>query len=626
MSSTTAALQPTTTSTATDWWRHAVTYQVYIRSFADGDGDGMGDIAGIRSRLDYLADLGVDALWINPWYPSPQADAGYDVSDYRDIEPIFGTRDDAEALIAEAHDRGLRVLLDIVPNHSSDEHPWFVEALASPPGSPERERYIFRDGTGPDGATPPNDWLSVFGGSAWQKVDDAARRPGEPAQWYLHLFDTKQPDLNWDNPVVRAEFEDILRFWFDRGADGFRIDVAHGLIKDPALPNLDGRSTVPEPGQATHDDRAPHLLNAADRTDHPHWDRPGVHEVYRGWRAVAESFADRPGGAPIFVAEAWVTSPHRLAHYLRPDELHTAFDFDFVMAPWNAESLRRTATSSLAAHDTVGAPVMWVLSNHDITRHVTRLGRASAHRATDPLHGHDTEASDLALGRRRARAALLLELALPGGVYLYQGEELGLEEVDDLPAELRQDPVWLRSNGAERGRDGCRVPLPWTADGPSLGFGTAPGWLPQPAEWAGPDGLSAQVQRDDPASMLTFYRTALRRRRDLVAAGYLGAGTPTAAGGRALTWWDPAGDEAENLVAFRRHGRSGAAASSDSAASVFACVVNVGSEPSDLPAELAGARVLLASAPLPLATGGEWDVVVEGAQLPGDAAVWLAGD
>ncbi|MFN8081348.1 MAG: glycoside hydrolase family 13 protein [Kineosporiaceae bacterium] len=624
MSSITAAPQSLSTPTATDWWRHAVTYQVYLRSFADGDGDGMGDIAGIRSRLGYLADLGVDALWINPWYPSPQADAGYDVSNYRDIEPVFGTRDEAEALIAEAHALGIRVLLDVVPNHTSDEHPWFVEALASAPGSPERERYIFRDGSGPDGAAPPNDWLSVFGGTAWQKVDDATRRPGEPAQWYLHLFDTKQPDLNWDNPAVRAEFEDILRFWFDRGADGFRIDVAHGLIKDPALPNLDGRSTIPmlEPAG-----QAPHLLDAADRADHPHWDRPGVHEIYRSWRAVADGFADRPNGAPIFVAEAWVASPERLAHYLRPDELHTAFDFDFVMSPWNAEALRRTATASLAAHDTVGAPVMWVLSNHDVTRHVTRLGRAGAHRDEDPLHGHDAEPSDLALGRRRARAALLLELSLPGGVYLYQGEELGLEEVDDLPAELRQDPVWLRSNGAERGRDGCRVPLPWTPDGPSLGFGTAPGWLPQPAEWAGPDGLSAQVQQADPASMLTFYRTALRLRRDLVTTGHLGAGSPTASGGRALTWVETAGEAATaNLVAFRRRGEANTAGGTDSTATGFACVVNVGREPSDLPDELIGARVLLASAPLPLAAGGTWDVVAPGTQLPGDTAVWLALD
>ncbi|MBL8929427.1 MAG: alpha-glucosidase [Kineosporiaceae bacterium] len=563
----------------------------------------MGDIAGIRSRLPYLAELGVDAVWINPWYPSPQADAGYDVSDYRDIEPVFGTRDQAEALIAEAHALGIRVLLDIVPNHTSDEHPWFVQALAAGRDSRERARYIFRDGAGPDGDQPPNDWLSVFGGSAWQRVEDPDRRPGEPAQWYLHLFDAKQPDLAWDNPEVRAEFEDILRFWFDRGADGFRIDVAHGLVKDPELPDLDGRSAMPSTEDSPDAPEGPHLLDATDRADHPHWDRPGVHEIYRGWRAVADSYATAqpPRPAPIFVAEAWVSSAERLAAYLRPDELHTAFDFDFVMAPWDAAALRRTATASLAAHDRVGAPVMWVLSNHDITRHVTRLGRAGAHLARDPLHGHDTEPSDLTLGRRRARAALLLELALPGGVYLYQGEELGLEEVEELPDALRQDPVWLRSGGTERGRDGCRVPLPWTESGASLGFGEAPGWLPQPAAWAGEHGLSVQAQQADPASMLSFYRAALRLRRELVAAGCLGAGDRDSAGSRSLTWIDtettghPGG---RHLVAFRRPG--------------FACVVNVSGEPVDLPAELDGARVVLAS-----------EGLGDARTLPGDSAVWL---
>ncbi len=569
MTSTAAAPRPAlSTARPGPWWRDAVTYQVYIRSFADGDGDGMGDITGIRSRLPYLAALGVDALWINPWYPSPQADAGYDVADYRAIEPTFGTLDQAEALITEAHALGLRVLLDIVPNHTSDEHPWFAEALAAGDGSPERERYLFRPGTGPDGALPPNDWKAVFGGSAWTRVSEP---DGAAGQWYLHLFDPKQPDLNWDNPVVRTEFLDILRFWFDRGADGFRIDVAHGLAKDPALPDLgrdDPRGQNP-----------PQLLDATSRTDHPHWDRAEVHEIYRDWRALAESY-DPP---KVFVAEAWVSSPDRLADYLRPDELHTAFDFDFVMAPWNAQSLRETATSSLVAHDSVGAPVMWVLSNHDITRHVTRLGRPDARRVKDPLHGHDHGEPDLALGRRRARAALLLELALPGGVYLYQGEELGLEEVEDLPAELLQDPTWERSNHTERGRDGCRVPLPWESSGPSLGFGNAPGWLPQPASWAGPTGLSVQAQDGDPASMLAFYRTALHLRRDLTATG--------AGDAASLSWLELGSD----VVAFRREPG-------------FVCVVNTGAGPVALP----DGELLLASAPL-----------VEG-QLPPDASAWLS--
>ena len=540
------------------WWRSAVTYQLYIRSFADANGDGLGDVAGIRSRLPYLAALGVDAVWVNPWYPSPQADGGYDVADYRDIEPAFGTLDEARAMIDEAHALGLKVILDIVPNHTSDEHAWFVEALAAGPGSPERARYIFRPGRGEGGALPPNDWKAVFGGPAWERVTDPDGTPGE---WYLHLFDPKQPDLDWSNHEVRTEFLDILRFWFDLGADGFRIDVAHGLVKDPALPDLG----IDEE----------HLLGSPDRADHPHWDLPGVHEIYRGWRVLADTY-DPP---KVYVAEAWVSSPERLAAYLRPDELHTAFDFDFVRAAFDAAELRATATSSLAAHDKVGAPVMWTLSNHDITRHVSRLGRPQADRAADPLHGFNG-VTDVALGRLRARAILLLELALPGGVYLYQGEELGLEEVEDLPEELLQDPTWERSGHTERGRDGCRVPLPWSPDGPSLGFGDASPWLPQPPAWA---ALAASVQEGDPASMLSFYREALRLRRALPA---LGAGTA------ADVAWLGLGDD---VVAFRREPG-------------FLCAVNCGSTPAPLPV----GSVLLASGPL------------DGDELPPDTAVWLA--
>jgi len=543
---------------STPWWREAVTYQLYIRSFADANGDGLGDVAGIRSKIPYLAALGVDAIWVNPWYPSPQADAGYDVADYLDIEPAFGTLQEGQALIDEAHAHGIKVLLDIVPNHTSDEHAWFVAALAAGPGSAERDRYIFRPGKGPDGALPPNDWRAVFGGPAWHRVTEPDGTPGE---WYLHLFDPKQPDLNWENPEVVQGFLDILRFWFDRGADGFRIDVAHGLLKDPALPDLGIDEET--------------ILGAPDRGDHPHWDLPGVHEIYRGWRALADTY-DPP---KIYVAEAWVSSPERLAAYLRPDELHTAFDFDFVRAPWDAAELRRTATSSMQAHDGVGAPVMWLLSNHDITRHVSRLGRPQTDRGADPLHGVHAP-TDVALGRRRARAALLLELALPGGVYLYQGEELGLEEVEDLPEELLQDPTWERSGHTERGRDGCRVPLPWTTSGPSLGFGPAQGWLPQPAGWA---ALSAQAQEADRGSMLWFYRDALHLRRRRPELG---------AGDAASVTWLELGDD---VLAFRR----GAG---------FVCVVNTGSTPVPLPA----GEVLLASGTL-----------LDGA-LPPDTAAWLA--
>jgi alpha-glucosidase len=468
------------------WWRSAVIYQVYIRSFADGDGDGTGDIAGLRSRLPYLADLGVDAVWITPWYPSPLADGGYDVSDYRDIHPAFGTLADAREMIAEAHGLGLRVILDIVPNHTSDRHTWFRQALAAPPGSPgspARERYIFRDGRGEDGCLPPNDWHAAFGGPAWTRTADG--------QWYLHLFAPEQPDLNWDNPEVHAEFESILRFWFDLGVDGFRIDVAHGMAKDPALPDLG----LPEFS----------VLTGPGQDDHPHWDRDGVHDIFREWRAVADGYPDRR----VFVAEAHVR-PGRLAGYLREDELHTAFNFDFLKCPLEAGPLREVIDRSITELAAVGAPATWVLSNHDETRHVTRYGRART--GVQATFRDRRLPTDRALGTRRARAAALLMLALPGGAYLYQGEELGLYEVEDLPEDALQDPVWERSGHTVRGRDGCRVPLPWTGDAPPFGFGppgTVP-WLPQPADFT---SLTAEAGRADPASMLRLYRHALLLRR-----------------------------------------------------------------------------------------------------------------
>jgi alpha-glucosidase len=542
------------------WWRSAVTYQLYIRSFADSDGDGLGDVGGIRSRLPYLASLGVDAIWVNPWYPSPQKDAGYDVADYRDIEPAFGDLDAAQQLIDETHAAGLKILLDIVPNHTSSEHAWFQAALASPPGSPERQRYWFRRGHGDDGSLPPNDWKSVFGGPAWTQVTEA---DGSPGEWYLHLFDVSQPDLNWSNPQVVAEFEDVLRFWFDRGADGFRIDVAHGLAKDARLPSLN----LPEQDDA--------ILANVYVEDHPYWDRPEVQAIYEGWRAVADSY-DPPR---VFVAEAWVESADKLAQYLRPTRLHSAFDFEFIRSPWNAKSLRSFAQTSLQAHDQMDAPVMWVQSNHDITRHVTRLGRDQDSRAADPLH--DDSPADLVLGIRRARAAILLTLALPGGVYLYQGEELGLEEVLDLPEEVLEDPTWERSGHTVRGRDGCRVPIPWTSSGPSLGFGPDSGsapWLPQPAHWA---ELSVQAEDADRGSMLWLYRDALRLRHALPQLGH---------GGGPITW---TGDEPDVLGFTRGQG--------------FVCMVNTGAVPVPLPP----GDVVLSSVPL------------EAGLLPADAAAWI---
>jgi alpha-glucosidase len=528
------------------WWRGAAIYQVYVRSFADGDGDGTGDLAGVRAKLPYLAELGIDAIWFNPWYPSPMDDGGYDVSDYRDIEPVFGTLAEAEKLIEEAHTLGIRIIIDIVPNHCSDEHPWFAAALAAGPGSPERARFWFRRGRGEHGELPPNNWQSRFAGPAWTRVTEPDGTPGE---WFLHLYSSRQPDLNWTNPEVAAEFADILRFWFNRGVDGFRIDVADGLVKADGLPD------VTEPDGPL-----------------PYSDVDGVHEVYRAWRRIADGYPDKR----VFVGEMWLPDPARFAMYLRPDELHSGFNFDFLSCPWDARRLRSVVDATLAAHEPVHAPATWVLSNHDVTRHVTRYGRAdTSFSFADRQHGAPT---DLALGTRRARAAALLTLALPGGVYVYQGEELGLGEVTDLPDEVRQDPVFRRTGGADVGRDGCRVPLPWSGDAPPFGFnatGTAP-WLPQPAEWA---ACTVERQAGDPDSMLELYRRALRLR----------AGHP-ALGDGPMSWADqPAG-----VLAFTRGDE-------------FACVVNLSAGPVPLPAHQ---EVLLASGPV---TG----------VLPPDTAVWL---
>lgn len=536
------------------WWQTAVVYQVYIRSFADGDGDGIGDIQGILARLPYLAQLGVDAIWINPWYPSPMADTGYDVADYRDIEPSYGTLDEAQGLIAEAHELGIRVILDIVPNHTSDQHAWFRAALADEPGA--RQRYHFRAGRGTDGSAPPNNWQSVFGGPAWTRVDDGT--------WYLHLFAPAQPDLNWGLDEVRAEFEDVLAFWFDRGVDGFRIDVAHGLAKAAGLP--DGASEDAQPQS---------LLDADDR--HPAWDQDGVHEIYRGWRSVANRYAPER----IFIAEAWVSSNERLSRYLRPDELHTAFQFDFLRAPWRAKVLRHVIDDAIASAASVGAPPTWVLSNHDVTRTVTRFSRSQhAHLVgTDWERGRwVSEDPDHALGRRRARAAALVQLALPGTAYVYQGEELALEEIEDLPDDTRQDPTWVQSGFTDVGRDGCRIPLPWNQSSPPYGFSADPGavtWLPQPDHWA---EHSVEAQDGDPASTLNLYRDALALRPSL----WRDAGD--------VTWLVTTSD----VAAFQR--------------GAVQCWVNTGDESVELPDGMAVA----------LASGPDVDGV-----LPPDTAVWL---
>ncbi|GAA5158962.1 glycoside hydrolase family 13 protein [Ornithinimicrobium tianjinense] len=553
------------------WWRHAVIYQVYPRSFADSNGDGVGDLPGITSRLEHLAGLGVDALWLSPIYVSPMADAGYDVADYRDVDPLFGSLADADALIARAHELGVRVIVDLVPNHTSDEHRWFQAALAAAPGSAERARYHFRDGQGEHGEEPPNNWASVFGGRAWTRE---TRPDGTPGQWYLHLFDSKQPDLNWGNPEVVEEFESILRFWLDRGVDGFRVDVAHALVKHPEMPDWHEKAVMAgSEGEAEHANLG------------PMWDQDGVHEIYRGWRRVLESY--NPEGDPaqdrILCAEAWLPNQERTMRYVRPDEMHQAFNFHFLECAWRVEDLRKVIDDSLVAADAVGAPTTWVLSNHDVVRHASRLGLPVGARRPNGI-GPSSRQPNADLGLARARAATALMLALPGSAYLYNGEELGLPDATALPDEVRQDPAFHRTGGEEIGRDGCRVPLPWQADAPGYGFG--PGedgrtWLPQPLGY-GPLAVDRQVGVE--GSTLELYRTmlGLRRRHDLGVGG--------------LTWLDEHGEDVLAFVNAREDGPP------------VTVLTNLGSAPAALPAH---SEVLLCSGRL-----------VDG-ELPPDTTVWL---
>ena len=481
---------------ATLYWHDAVIYQIYVRSFADSNGDGIGDLDGIRSKLDYVAALGVDGIWLNPCYASPQRDHGYDVADYFRIEPAYGSNDDIDALISEAHARDLRLLMDIVPNHCSSDHEWFKAALVAAPGSPERERFLFRDGLGENGELPPNNWRSTFGGPAWTRVVEP---DGTPGQWYLHLFDAGQPDFNWRNSEVVEMFEDVLRFWFDRGVDGFRIDVAHGLFKHVDLP--DGPAT----GRNSH-------------AEH----QPEVHEIYRRWRKVAQGYGEQR--EVIFVGEVWAPSVASLAEYVRPDELHQAFYFDLLERPWDAAEFRDSLHQAFEQIVGQGLSVAWTLNNHDVHRSVTRYGIVEPEpKSPDAPQSNSGRTRprgrvDLDLGIRRARAAAQLLLGLPGAIYLYQGEELGLPEVQDLPDEAREDPVWFHSNHTDHGRDGSRVPLPWTASGPTFGFSpegaTGTPWLPQ-AEWFGDFAVSAETEA--PGSVLSFYREALGVRRSLFA-------------------------------------------------------------------------------------------------------------
>ena len=534
------------------WWRDAVIYQVYPRSFKDSNGDGEGDLGGVIAGIPYLADLGVDAIWLSPFYKSPNKDGGYDVSDPRDVDPRFGTLDDAKKLIDTAHAHGIKFIADIVANHFSSEHEWFKAALAAPKGSPERARFQFYDGRGPNGDTPPNNWISIFRGPSWTRVTEP---DGSAGQWYLHLFDSSQPDLNWENPDVEADFEKTLRFWLDLGADGFRIDVAHGCVKEEI--SIDHR----DPNRLIDALRLDFLdITTEERagllSDVPFFDREGVHDIYRKWRKIFDSYS----GDRMSVAEAFVYPSSRAARYVRSDELHQVFNFNFMMLGWDAKIMSESIKTTLEELKDVKAPATWVLNNHDTPRVVTRIGSP-----------------------RKARALAQLIHSLPGGVYIYQGEELGLPSAD-LPDATRQDPAFIRSGGTDKGRDECRVPLPWDSTQPHYGYGTGTPWLPQPADWA---QYCMNVEVADPGSSLNFYKQILQLRRGNASLGGEGA----------ITWID---SEPE-IMHFTRE-------------PALEVVVNTSSVEKSV--KVAGKKILLASHEGTSATDGVL-------QLPADTTVWL---
>jgi alpha-glucosidase len=568
--STRSSTAPDTASVlvaGSEWWRSAVIYQIYPRSFADGNGDGMGDLPGISDRLPALRDLGVDAIWLSPFYTSPQNDAGYDVADYCDVDPRFGTLADFDRLQREAHDLGMRVIVDIVPNHSSSEHAWFQAALASPAGSVERGRYMFRDGRGENGELPPNNWQSIFGGDAWTRITEP---DGAPGQWYLHLFDRSQPDLDWENPWVRDQFRGVLRFWLDRGVDGFRVDVAHGMVKAAGLPDYTPPADAGSMGGGLGDE-----IESGEAQLPPYFGQDGVHEIYRDWRLVLDEYE----GDRALVAEAWVEPLSRLAEWVRPDEMHQAFNFTYLETPWEAAALRETIDNSIREFGEVGAPSTWVLSNHDVVRHASRLGLADSRPQGAGIGPRTPGKPDETLGLRRARAASALMLSLPGSAYVYQGEELGLPEVIDLPDESREDPTFHRTAGERYGRDGCRVPIPWEAGRPAYGFSASgESWLPQPDGW---DHLARSSQEGRAGSTLELYRSALRLRRERE----LGLGS--------VEWLS---GFRSDVVAFRNNG--------------VTVMTNLG----DVPVELPAGRIVLASEDL------------REAVLPTDATVWLLED
>lgn len=575
-----------------DWWKQAVVYQIYPRSFKDANGDGLGDIPGITSKMQYLRELGIDAIWLSPFYPSDLADGGYDIIDYRNVDPRLGDMADFDAMVSQAHQEGIKVIVDIVPNHTADRHAWFLEALASGRGSAARDRYIFKEGSGPNGEFPPNDWQSLFGGPAWERVEDG--------QWYLHIFAKEQPDLNWNNPEVHEEFKKTLRFWSDHGTDGFRVDVAHGLAK-----KLDGASMKDLSRWTVHD-------SLSHDGTHPLWDRAQVHDIYREWRQVFNEY-DPPRFA---VGEAWVVPEHQYL-YASPDELGQVFNFEFAIANWFSGDFRTAIRDGLQAAKSSGSTATWVMSNHDVPRHPSRYGLPQApSKATHQLpkdwvlrDGSSYE-ENRELGSKRARAAILMEAALPGSVYIYQGEELGLFEVPDIPWDRLEDPTPFRTRGryTEKGRDGCRVPLPWDSldtpdpaswnprfgSGASFGFSpahdadgarSADPHLPQPLWY---QDFSVDVEQRDETSMLSLYKACLSRRAELL----------TPAQDSSVTWLD----EGDDVIAYTRD------AAESSAYTTIASITNFGATAITLPE----GDLILSSAQLD-----------DRSQLPQDTSVWI---
>ena len=581
-----------------DWWKQAVVYQVYPRSFRDANGDGLGDIAGITEQVPYLKHLGVDAIWLSPFYPSELADGGYDVIDYRNVDPRLGTLEDFDELVTALHAHGMKIVVDIVPNHTSNMHEWFQAALTAEPGSPERDRYIFREGRGEHGELPPNDWQSLFGGPAWQRVADG--------QWYLHIFTVEQPDLNWKNPEVHEDFKKTLRFW-SRPWSG-RIPHRRG-----AWPRQGSRQQTPR-----RDGRGLRVRHRQSQ-----WEQPAVatgaevHDIYREWNAVFNEY--RP--ARFAVGEAWVIPEHQHL-YAREGELGQVFNFEFAKANWNAAAFKVAIEDGIrSAHD-AESTTTWVMSNHDVVRHASRYGLPQVpttgyHELPNDwlLRDGTTYIEDRDLGARRARAAILMELGLPGSVYVYQGEELGLPEVANIPWNHLEDPIAFHTDhaGAQKGRDGCRVPLPWRADdeprpadwdplfgtGASFGFSDAPADGSAPADPHLPQPLwykqyAADKQMADDTSMFNLYRQAMQFRQE-----HLTPSDDT----DDITWLPGTDFNAHNaeVVAYTRP-------CTGEGDGTFACIVNFGPDPIDLPA----GTVVLSSEPLD-----------EPHKLSADTAVWM---